>query len=216
MTTSMHYLTSTLRAIAALALLAAVAITIGTVGQELAQRASTEESVAVYPAATPSLEQAQVLADTLAMVPALGGDWRWAELDSRGSCGLAFHRSRVVLLDPGMKCELRSTIFHEWLHLAEIEYYGGGTPDGTVTSDLLDEDTGKRFVIPVQEVVADCGSLALLDEFGHEPTVHSYLQRLGGCPPDTMALAVEIIEHTGVRLTPGRVHALAAVGAGVA
>lgn len=210
------FITRTLAAFATLALLGAFAITIGTVGAEITDRTRVESAIAEFPAATPSADQVRMLDDTLALVPALGTQWRWAELDSRGSCGLTYHRSRTVLLDPGMKCNLRGTILHEWMHLAEIEYYGGNTPEGTLTSDLLDEDTGRQYVIPVQEVVADCGSLLLLDEFGFKPVTHSYLQRLGGCPPDTLALAREIALDAGVRLTSGNAFALASVGAGVA
>lgn len=207
----------TLALIVAATLLPAAGIAIGTVGAEIAHRASAEQAAAEYPTAHPTAEQVQVLAETLATVPTLDADWRWAELDSRGSCGVTIQRARIVLLDPGMGCDLTATIYHEWAHVAEVVYYGGdATPEGEIVSDLTDEVTGKPYVIDVQEAVADCASVLLLDEFDLGPRQHSYLPRLGGCAPEQLALARDIVTNAGVKLTPGKVSALGSVGAGVA
>lgn len=195
-------------------LVPALALTIGTVGRELANRASVEQEIATHPAATPSPDQVRVLADTATTVPSLGIEWRWAQLDV---CGKAFLRARVVLLDPDMGCDLQVTIWHEWGHIAEVEYYGGDTtPEGQVVSNLIDEKTGQPYVVDVQEIVADCISVLIADEMGAAPKPHSYLQRTGGCGPGQLALARDIATNASARLTPGTGTTLAAVGSGVA
>lgn len=200
--------------IAAATLIPALALLIGTVGRELANRASVEQEITTHPAATPSADQARVLTDTAATVPSLGIEWRWAELDV---CGKAFLRARVVLLDPGMSCDLQVTVWHEWGHIAEVEYYGGDTtPEGQVVSDLVDEKTGLPYVVDVQEIVADCISVLIADEVGAAPKPHSYLQRTGGCDSGQLALARDIATHAGVRLSPGTGTTLAVIGSGVA
>lgn len=198
-------------------LIPAAGLAIGTVGAELAYRASAEEAADQYPTAHPSLGQVQVLADTLATVPSLGADWRWADLSSRPACGTAILRGRIVLLDPGMSCDLAATIRHEWAHIAQVDYYGGDTtPNGTLISDLVDEDTGKHYELDVQEIVADCVSYLLTDEAGITQPDRSYLPMLGGCPAAQLGLAREVVTHAGVTLTPGTSSALGSVGAGVA
>lgn len=202
--------------LAAATLLPALGLTIGTVAEEITHRASGEQQAAKYPAATASNDQVQVLAATVADVPSLGIDWRWAELDARQACGTAILRARIVLLDPDMSCDLTATIRHEWAHVAQVDYYGGTTtPSGTIVSDQVDQ-SGEPYVLDVQEIVADCASMLLSDEFGDGPADRSYLPMLGGCPPDMLAMAREIVTHAGVQLTPATSSALGSVGAGVA
>lgn len=210
------FITRTLVFLVAATLIPALGWTVGTVAAEVAHRASGEQKAAEYPPAYPSIGQVQVLADTIAVVPSLGIDWRWAELDSRPACGTAILAARIVLLDPGMGCDLRATIRHEWAHIAQVEYYGGdNTPNGTIISDQVD-DHGDPYVLDVQEIVADCASYLLTDEVGGGQPDRSYLPMLGGCPPEMLGLAREIVTHAGVRLTPGTASALGSVGAGVA
>lgn len=200
--------------IVAATLIPALGLAIGSVGRELANRAAVEQEIATHPVAHPSADQARALTDTAATVPPLGIEWRWAELDV---CGRAFLRARVVLLDPDMSCDLQVTVWHEWAHIAEVDYYGGDTtPGGQVTSDLIDEETGRPYVVDVQEIVADCISVLIADEMGAAPKPHSYLQRTGGCDPGQLALARDIATSAGVRLSPGTGTALNAIGSGVA
>lgn len=198
-------------------LIPALGLAIGTVGAEIASRAAAEQAAAEYPVAHPSPAQAVTLADTINQLPALGAEWRWAELDSRPACGMAILRARIVLLDPGMGCDLTATIRHEWAHIAQVHYYGGdSTPSGTLVSDQVDPDTGRNYELDVQEIVADCVSYLLTDEAGTAQPGRSYLPRLGGCPPEQLALAREVIEHAGVRLTEGTATPLSESGSAVA
>lgn len=195
----------------------ALAFTVGSVAGETMYQVSGPSTADQYPVAYPSVGQVQVLADTLSPLPALGGEWRWGELDARGSCAITLARSRVVILDPDMTCNIRSTIFHEWVHLAQVVYYGGTTtPEGEVVSDIVDEKTGRPYRVPVQEVVADCGSLLLVDKFGGEQPSRSYLPMIGGCPAHLLALAHDVVTNAGVSLPAGRAASLAAIGSGVA
>jgi hypothetical protein len=123
-----------------------------------------------------------------------------------------------VLIDPEITCaDVASVAYHEWTHIAQVVYYGGTTtPDGTVVSDLVDGNTGRPYQVPIQELVADCATLLLTDEYGDDLGPRAYLQMTGGCPPDLLAMAREIVTNAGVKLTPGKASALGSAGAGVA
>lgn len=193
-------------------LVPALGLTIGTTITEVTER-SDYLAADRYPAAEPTVEQRATLTAVTTALPMLGAEWRWAELDV---CGMTFHRSRIVLLDPDMDCSLVATIAHEWGHLASIVYYGGDqTPEGSMISDVVDESTGRPYKVSVQEIVADCISVLLLDEMGLKQPARAYLPRVGGCPPDIFALASDIVTSAGARLTPGNATSLAAIGHGV-
>jgi hypothetical protein len=214
--------TGLLRALAFLAaatLIPALGWTIGTVAEEVAYRAGGEQAAAEYPVGDPTRCHVRALNDATALVPDLGIDWRWAELDSKKAVGTAILRARIVLIDPEIDCaDVAQVAFHEWTHIAVARQLGDAAqpPTGTVTSDLVDDKTGKPFVVDRHEIVADCASLLLLDEYGYPPAWHVYAGMVGGCSPDLLTSAAEVIERAGVKLTDGTATALGSVGAGVA
>jgi hypothetical protein len=181
------------------ALLPALGMAIGLVVEEIDDRVTAASVADRYPVGDPTRCHVQALDTARSRLPHLDIEWRWAELDARKSVGTAVLPSRVVLLDPQLDCaDVPAVAYHEWTHIAQADYYGGdGVPDTTVTSDLLDEETGRPHVVSVHEVVADCAAM------------------LGGCPPDMLARAREVITQAGAELTASTVEPLAEVGTAV-
>lgn len=200
-------------------LIPAVGLAIGTVGEEIGDRLAGESIAAQYPAGDPTRCHRDALAAATADLPGLGIDWRWADLSSRHAVGTALLQARIGILHAGMDCtEVPGTAWHEWAHFAQADYYGDATTTlrGRVTSDLVDATTKRPFTVAVHEVVADCAAMLLADQYGDRPDRGPYLRMLGGCPPDMLAMAREIVTHAGVTLTAGTSSALGSVGAGVA
>ena len=194
----------------------AAGIAVGTVGSEVTHRAAAEERVAQYPVGDPTRCHVRQLAATTHRLPDLGIDWRWADLSSKQAVGTAILSARIVLIDPRLECaEVPGVVVHEWTHIVQADLYGGGLPDGTLTSDLVDDHTGRRFEVPVQEVVADCAAALLTGAWTGTSDRGPYLRMLGGCPADMAARAREVLAHGGVTLDDGRAP-LSQVGAGVA
>lgn len=205
--------------LAAALLLPAAGIAIGAVGSEVAHRAAAEERAARYPVGDPTRCHVRALTEATSLVPDLGIDWRWAELDSKGAVGTAILRARIVLIDPEIRCaDVAAVAFHEWTHVATATQFGDAAqpPTGTVTSDLVDEETKQPYVVARHEVVADCASALLLDEHGYPPARHVYADMMGGCAPDLMASAREVLGQAGVRLAEGTATPLSEVGSAVA
>lgn len=203
-----HAVTRTLQTVTALLILAALGMTIGMVGEEVTDRAAATAADRVradrdFPPAAPDGCQTAALADTRAGLPDLGIDWRWADLDDRGAVGTALLRSRIAFLDPDLDCrDIPAVAYHEWTHIAQVDYYGGdGLLGGTITSDLVDEKSGRPHEVAVHEVVADCAAMLLADEHGDAHGPRPYLSMLGGCPPDTMGMARDVVTAAGVELT---------------
>lgn len=205
--------------LAAATLIPALGLAIGTVGEEIGDRLAGESIAAEYPAGDPTRCHREALANATAPLPDLGIDWRWADLSSRHATGTALLQAKIGLLHAGMDCvDVPATVWHEWAHFAQARYYGDAatTLDGRIVSDLINDDTGEPFTVAVHEVVADCAAMLLADQYGALPDRGPYLAMLGGCPPDMLAMARDIIGHAGVTLHPGTASPLAAVGAGVA
>lgn len=217
----MHYLmTRALQAVAFLALLAALGITIGLVGEELGDRAArvtadAQQVETAYTPATPDACQVAALDTARSRLPGLGIEWRWADLER--AVGTALLRSRVVMLDPELDCaDVASTAYHEWVHIATTDYYGG--PEmltGAVVGRQIDPTTNRPFVTDIHEVVADCAATLMAAQWGDRGTLHPYIDRADGCAPNVMALVREILAHEGVRIASPAAP-LGAVGAGVA
>ena len=196
-------------------------LTIGMVAEEVDDRVTIAAADAVradrdYPPANPSNCQREALAAVRSQLPGLDIQWRWADLDSRGAVGTAMLRSRIVMLDPDLACaEVASTAYHEWIHIATVEVYGGpGALTGTVTGNQIDPATGRHFETPVDEVVADCGALLLAAEHGARATRRPYLDRTGGCPAHELELAHQIVTGAGARITSSAAASPTAIGTG--
>lgn len=220
-THSMHtFLTRALQSVAFLALLAALGMTIGMVGEELGDRAAAVTADAQradtdYPAATPDACQTEALRTARSRLPDLGIEWRWADLER--AVGTALLRSRIAMLDPVLDCaDVPVVAYHEWTHIATTDYYGG--PEmltGAVVGKQIDPTTKRPFVTDIHEVVADCAGALLAGKFGDRAVYNPYMDRADGCAPGTMALVHEILAHAGVRL-PADPVALGVIGSGVA
>lgn len=203
--------------IAAATLLPALGMTIGTVAEEIDDRIAAESFADRFEPGDPTRCHVRALNTTTGRLPDLGIEWRWAELDERKAVGTALLRSRTVLLDPELKCsDVASVAYHEWTHIAQTDYYGGaGMLDSTITSDVVDEETGRPHEVSVPEVVADCAAMLLASEYGDELGPRPYLQMLGGCPPDMVRMAQEIVTHAGVELPESGHDSLGSVGSAV-
>lgn len=205
-----------LRFVGVLSLLAALGLTIGLVTDELMSRsapvAADQLTIDSYPTATPSACQAGALDAARAQLPALGITWSWARIPEADVLARAFLPSRHVVLDPEFRCDtVTTTTYHEWMHVASTEHYGGArTLRGEVVGDSIDPDTGRPWRTATHEVVADCGAALLADHFGTPSDLHVYADRAGGCTPDLTLLALDIVHAGGMDLPgpAGRVLAL--------
>lgn len=199
--------------VVAATLIPALGMTIGTVGEEIQDRVAAQSLADQYPIGDPTRCHVAALHTATERLPDLGIEWRWAELDERKAVGTALLESRVVMLDPELDCaDVPSVAYHEWTHIAQADHYGGtATLTATVTSDLVDK-TGHPHKVAVQEVVADCAAMLLADEFGDARGPRPYMAMLGGCPPDMLAMAREVVTSAGVKLAEGGASPLGAVG----
>jgi hypothetical protein len=204
--------------LAAATLLPALGMTIGTVGEEIDDRVTAASVADRYPVGEPTRCHVRALDDARSRLPGLDIEWRWAELDDRNAIGTALLDSRIVMIDPHIDCtDVPSVAYHEWTHIAQADYYGGGgLLDTTVTSDLVDDATGRPHEVSIHEVVADCAAMLLTDEHGDDPGPRPYMGMLGGCPADMLARAREVITQAGAELTDSAVSPLSEVGAAVA
>lgn len=216
-------LTTALRALVALTLIPAAGLVIGLTGREIHDQHASyavdrEAALTTYPRAVPDACDEHALADVRRTLPPLDITWQWADLDKRRAVGLAYWRSRVVLLDPELDCrDVPTVASHEWTHIATAVYYGGDRFGDTTVRGVPNPESGRPHEVPVLELVADCGAALLTAVRGDRFLHHPMLDRAGGCAPDILERTLAVLEAGGidVRTLPELPAVLGPVGSGV-
>jgi hypothetical protein len=121
--------------------------------------------------AQPNSCQQRELRAALATVPDTGFEWVWASLSKEA--GRTWSSSGTVALATATPCEyIADVVLHEWMHTA-----------------------GAVGAVDHYEVVADCGAVVLMKEYGHGLVYTHYADEVGGCTPEENQVASDIIKN---------------------